>query len=195
MFLKRYTELNCGIQCTAPQRVWTFKAQLLRRIPAWITHPSDPRSRLTARLLTWQPLPEGCVPVTHSGVARRGMSIVDQVILPLLTQASLLGVVCTSETASFCARMLAHGNFSIHFTLSHLPTGLQTYFASKQRWGQGRRPESSRGCLHSQHYTFRLLVHTNISVAVSNEGTFCMLVSQSGRNDNNPVLFHSSLIF
>ena len=54
--------------------------------------------------------------VTHSAVARRGMFIVDRVILRYLTQAPLLGgpfcrslrcVVCISETAFFCASMLA----------------------------------------------------------------------------------------
>ena len=35
--------------------------------------------------------PDGCVHVTHSAVARRGMFIVDQVILRLLTRASLPG--------------------------------------------------------------------------------------------------------
>ena len=68
--------------------------------------------------------PEGCVHVTHSTVARRGMFMADGVILRLLTQASLLGgpfcrslrcVVCTSETAYFRASMLAHCYF---FTFS-----------------------------------------------------------------------------
>ena len=33
--------------------VWKFKAQLLRRVQAWITHPSDLRSRLAAMLRMW----------------------------------------------------------------------------------------------------------------------------------------------
>ena len=33
--------------------VWKFKAQLLRRIPAWITQPSGPRLRLAGRLRIW----------------------------------------------------------------------------------------------------------------------------------------------
>ena len=50
---------------------------------------------------------EGCVQVTNSPVARRGMFIVDRVILRFPTRASLPGgsfcrplrcVVCTSET-------------------------------------------------------------------------------------------------
>ena len=39
---------NMGLKCR-----WKFKAQLLRHIPARITHPSDPPSRLTARWRTW----------------------------------------------------------------------------------------------------------------------------------------------
>ena len=62
---------------------------------------------------------KGCLHVTHSAVAKRGMFIVDRVILLILTRPSLLGgffcrslrcVVCISETAYICAGMFAHGS-------------------------------------------------------------------------------------
>ena len=69
---------------------------------------------------------DGCVHVTHSAVARRGVFIVNRVILRFLTQTSLPGgsssrsllcVVCTSETA-----FLPEQDF--HFPQSHVFTDL-----------------------------------------------------------------------
>ena len=48
----RFTGPHCGWGSMhgSAKKVWILKVQFLRRIPAWIAHPSHPRSRLTARL-------------------------------------------------------------------------------------------------------------------------------------------------
>ena len=107
------------------------KDQLLRRVPAWITHPCCPRSRLTARWRIWaNHCPEGCVlRVCAFDACCREKRHVDcgPNILRLLTQASLPGgpfcrslrcVVCTSETAYRCASMQPHFFFIFPVSVS-----------------------------------------------------------------------------
>ena len=103
-----YTVLKCGIQCTAPQKMWKFKAPYLRRVPAWTTHPLDPRSRLVASLRTWATTaPKGVWRHVQCGPSN-----------PAFTNP--LMVVCTSETASFlfCASVLAQCSsfFLVYFS-------------------------------------------------------------------------------
>ena len=115
-------ELKCGIQCAAPQQtVWKFKATLLRRNPAWTTHPSDLRSRLAARLRIGcgygRPLSRRvCAPDAQCGREKRHVRCVPRNLMltdPSVTpwwspvSRSLRCVVCTSETAFFCASMVA----------------------------------------------------------------------------------------
>ena len=101
--------------------------------------------------------------VTHSAVARRGMFIVDRVILRYLTQAPLLGgpfcrslrcVVCISETAFFCASMLAHGFLFFSTLFPNAVLGRFQYFHHTFTFSIMNRQKKASGatsCGSAQH--------------------------------------------
>ena len=132
------------------KQVCQFKDQLLRRVPAWITHISDPRSRLTVKLRIWATTAAkgvgACEALSCRCREKRHVHCGPS-ILRFLTQASLPAdpfcrslscVVCTSETVYLCASMLlceygavcfytfsvfyesGFGTFSVFSTLSRL---------------------------------------------------------------------------
>ena len=103
------------------KHVCQVKDQLLRRIPARITHFSDVRSRLTAMQRIWATSARRVCDCEALCCREKKHVHCGPSILRFLTQASLPGgpfsrslrcVVCTSGTAYCCACMLP--NFFLH---------------------------------------------------------------------------------